>query len=92
MNSTAPSSSAPPPIRLRRVAEIVVVLIIIGLIIGFVPRWLAHRKLLAETKTDSILTVNVISPRHPNLILAHRCLPTFRLLCKPQFTRAQAVI
>ena len=62
MNSTAPSSSAPPPIRLRRVAEIVVVLIIIGLIIGFVPRWLAHRKLLAETKTDSILTVNVISP------------------------------
>ncbi|HEY1717535.1 MAG TPA: efflux RND transporter periplasmic adaptor subunit [Verrucomicrobiae bacterium] len=63
MNSTTPSSSsAPPPVRLRRVAEIVVVLIIIGLIIGFVPRWRAHRKLLAETKTDSVLTVNVISP------------------------------
>ncbi|MGH7975611.1 MAG: efflux RND transporter periplasmic adaptor subunit [Limisphaerales bacterium] len=65
MNSTAPSSSpAPPPIRLRRVGEIVVVLIIIGLIIGLVPRWLAHRKLLTETKkTDSALTVSVISPQ-----------------------------
>jgi RND family efflux transporter MFP subunit len=47
---------------LRRVAEIVVVLVVIGLIIGLVPRWLAHRKLLAETRTDSVLTVNVISP------------------------------
>jgi RND family efflux transporter MFP subunit len=61
MNSTS-SSIAPPPIRLRRVGEIVVVLIVAGLLIGFVPRWLAHRKLLAEKKTDSILTVTVISP------------------------------
>ena len=41
-NSSAhsPAPSAPPPIRLRRVAEIIVILIIIGLIAGFVPRWL----------------------------------------------------
>ncbi len=63
MNTTAPSSpSGPPPIRLRRVAEIVIILIVIGLVIGFVPRWLAHRKLLAATRTDSVLTVTVISP------------------------------
>ena len=62
MNPTPPLSSAPPPVRLRRVAEIVIVLVIIGLVIGLVPRWLAHRKLLAETRSDSVLTVNVISP------------------------------
>jgi RND family efflux transporter MFP subunit len=62
MNPTQPSSSAPPPVHLRRVAEIVIVLVIIGLVIGLVPRWLAHRKLLAETRSDSVLTVNVISP------------------------------
>ena len=62
MNPTPPSSSAPPPVRLRRVAEIVVVLIVIGLIIGLVPRWLARQKLLAETHADSVLTVSVISP------------------------------
>ena len=35
---------------------------IIGLIVGFVPRWFSHRQLLAETHTDSALTVEVISP------------------------------
>lgn len=63
MNPTPSSSpSGPPPIRLRRVGEIVVGLIVIGLIIGFVPRWLAHRKLLADTREDSVRTVTVISP------------------------------
>jgi len=63
MNSTSPPSApAPPPVRLRRVAEVAAVLIVIGLVIGFVPRWLAHRKLLAEARTDSIRTVTVISP------------------------------
>jgi membrane fusion protein, multidrug efflux system len=63
MNPTPSSSpSAPPPIRLRRVGEIVLVLIVIGLIIGFVPRWLAHRKLLDDTRADSVRTVTVISP------------------------------
>jgi hypothetical protein len=41
MNSNSPSSS--PPVRLRRIAEIVIVLVIIGLLIGFLPRWL-HRR------------------------------------------------
>jgi RND family efflux transporter MFP subunit len=47
---------------LRRVGEIVGILIIVGLIIGFVPRYLAHRKLLAEMHNDSAITVTVISP------------------------------
>jgi len=63
MNSNSPSSpSAPPPVSLRRIAEIVVVLIVIGLVIGLVPRWRARHRLLAETRTDSVVTVNVISP------------------------------
>jgi RND family efflux transporter MFP subunit len=63
MNSNSPSSpSAPPPVSLRRIAEIVVVLIVIGLVIGLVPRWRARHRLLTETRTDSVVTVNVISP------------------------------
>ncbi len=62
MNSTAPPSSpAPPPVSLRRIAEIAAVLIVIGLIAGFVPRWLAHRKLLAQARADTALMVSVIS-------------------------------
>jgi len=62
MNSTSPPTSSPPPVRLRRVAEIAAVLVVVGLLIGFVPRWLAHRKLLAEARADSVRTVTVISP------------------------------
>jgi RND family efflux transporter MFP subunit len=70
MNSNPSSSnSAPPPIRLRRLAEIVAVLIVLGLLIGFVPRWLAHRKLVAESHADSVLNVSVISavPSQPDM-------------------------
>lgn len=63
MNSTAPSSSPPPPpISLRRIAEIAAVLVVIGLIVGLVPRWMAHNKLLAATQADSTPIVGVISP------------------------------
>lgn len=62
MNSTASSSSpAPPPVRLRRVAEIAAILVIIGLIAGLVPRWMARSRLLAQARTDSNLLVSVIS-------------------------------
>ena len=60
MNSNSPSSA--PPVRLRRIAEIVIVLVLIGLLIGFMPRWLHSRKLVAETRADSIPTVDVVSP------------------------------
>ena len=61
MNSN-PTSSAPPPIRLTRLLQIVVVLVIIGLIAGFVPRWIHRHNLAKEEAADSVLTVNVISP------------------------------
>ena len=57
-----PTSSAPPPIRLTRILQIVVVLVIIGLIAGFVPRWIHRHNLAKEEAADSVLTVNVISP------------------------------
>jgi len=60
MNSNPPSST--PPVRLRRVAETVIVLVLIGLLIGFVPRWLHRRQLVTETRADSIPTVDVVSP------------------------------
>jgi membrane fusion protein (multidrug efflux system) len=63
MNSTAPpSSSPPPPVSLRRIAEIAAVIIVIGLFIGLVPRWLAHRRLVADTRADSIQTVTIVTP------------------------------
>src|SRR5579875_443267 len=62
MNSNVPSSSsAPPPVRLRRIAEIAAVLVVIGLIIGLLPRWIAHRKLVADAKGDTNPVVAVIS-------------------------------
>lgn len=66
MNSTESSPPSqqqpPPPVHLRRIAEIAVVLIVIGLLIGLVPRWIAHHKLLAQTHADSALIVTVVSP------------------------------
>jgi RND family efflux transporter MFP subunit len=47
---------------LRRIAEIAAVLIVLGLMVGFVPRWLAHRKLLAQTRADATPIVSLISP------------------------------
>jgi RND family efflux transporter MFP subunit len=62
MNPTNPNS-APPPIRLGRVVKIVAILIVIGLLVGLVPRWLARQRLNSETKADSIPTVAVIAPK-----------------------------
>ena len=63
MNSTAPpSSSPPPPVSLRRIAEIAAILIVIGLLIGLLPRWLAQRRLAADTRANSVVTVTVVTP------------------------------
>jgi membrane fusion protein, multidrug efflux system len=61
--STQPESTPPgQPVSLKRIARIVVVLVVIGLIIGLVPRWISRHKLLAENHADSAITVDVISP------------------------------
>ena len=65
MNTTSTQPEPVPPgqpVRLTRIARFVVVLVVIGLIIGLVPRWISHYKLLAENHADSAITVDVISP------------------------------
>jgi len=60
MNS---NSSAPvPPVRLGRIATIIVVLVLIGLAIGLLPRLVARRALAQEQVANDIPTVSVISP------------------------------
>ncbi len=44
------------------IAQVVILLVVIGLLVGFVPRWIARHKLAAETRADSVITVDVISP------------------------------
>ena len=60
MNTTPPP--LPPPVGLGRIAKIATGIVIIGLAIGFVPRWFAHRALAAEEKADALPIVSVISP------------------------------
>jgi len=65
MNSTPPqSASAPPtpPVSLGRVAKVIIVLVVIGLCIGFIPRWIHRHRLNAETAADGVTEVMVISP------------------------------
>ena len=57
-----PNAPTPPPVRLARIVEIIVVLIIIGLILGFLPRWIHRRDLQKEMHADAVITVDVISP------------------------------
>jgi len=61
MNSN-PIAPEPPPIRLGRIAQIIVVLVLIGLAIGLLPRLFARRALAQEQAASDIPTVSVISP------------------------------
>ena len=94
MNSNPHLSPAPPPVRLRRIAEIVVVLVVIGLVIGLVPRWLARRKLAGGRRARiRSSTVSVISPTpSASRISARRCPPKSRRSSRPRSTRAPAAI
>lgn len=59
-----PQPTPPPaPVRLRRIGFVIIVFVIIGLIIGFVPRWLSQRALAAETHADAVPTVDVVLPQ-----------------------------
>jgi RND family efflux transporter MFP subunit len=47
---------------LRRILNIAIVLVAIGLVVGLVPRWFSRQKLLAETRVDAVPTVSVVVP------------------------------
>jgi len=62
-NAMNPNSNSPtPPPGLGRIARFSAVLIIVGLVIGLVPRWFAHRALAAGEKADDRPVVSVVSP------------------------------
>ncbi len=60
MNTPSPASA--PPIRLGRILQIVIVLVVIGLAAGFAPRWLARQKLLADTRAEAVPVVETVLP------------------------------
>ncbi|MEJ0089056.1 MAG: efflux RND transporter periplasmic adaptor subunit [Limisphaerales bacterium] len=65
MNTHSPQPESTPAgksVRLILIAQIVVLLVVIGLIAGLVPRWIARHKLLTETRADSTITVDVVNP------------------------------
>lgn len=59
---SAPPQPALPPVKLGPIFAVAVVLIVIGLALGFIPRLLAHRSLVKETAENSVQSVLVVSP------------------------------
>src|SRR5476651_2077224 len=51
-----------PPVKLRRIGGIIAVLILVGFMIGFLPRWLQRTAVRAETLDLATPTVRVVSP------------------------------
>ena len=62
MNSNASNPTPPARVSLTRIGQIVLALVLVGLLIGLVPRWISRHRLLAETHADSAITVDVVSP------------------------------
>jgi RND family efflux transporter MFP subunit len=60
--SKPPSAADASPVKLGRFGLIAVILIVIGLAVGIVPRWLARRALNKETAENAVQSVAVISP------------------------------
>ena len=60
--ANAPGTTGAAPVRLRRVLGLAILLILIGLASGLVPRWFSRRALAAETQQLAVTTVAVVSP------------------------------
>src|SRR5882762_8820753 len=60
--NSKPAAPPPAPIKFGLIAVVAVILIIIGLAIGLVPRYLAKRSLAKETVENEVQSVAVISP------------------------------
>ena len=64
MNTPQPENPAPavPPARLKRFGLIAIVILIIGLVAGLLPRLHARRVLADETRELAVATVTTVSP------------------------------
>lgn len=60
MNTSSPTP--PPPVRLRKILYLVVLLVVVGLAIGLVPRWLARQNLRAEARAANVPLVETVLP------------------------------
>src|SRR6266478_5148439 len=59
----APSQKAgKPPVKVRRIGGIVAALILLGFMVGFIPRWRQRSAVRAETIDLATPTVRVVSP------------------------------
>src|SRR5215472_7616219 len=73
--STTPSTTSAPkpinsppeppdaPVKLGRFASIAVFLIVVGLVVGLLPRWFARRSLAKETAEMAVQSVAVVLPK-----------------------------
>ena len=61
-NAAGAAPKTPPPVRLMRVLFVTIVIILIGLSVGLIPRWFTHRALAQETHELAVTTVAVVSP------------------------------
>jgi RND family efflux transporter MFP subunit len=68
MNTPSPAS-AQAPVRLGRILQVVIVLVFVGVAIGFVPRWFSRQKLLAETRAEGTETVDTVLPAPAKAVL-----------------------
>ncbi len=59
--AVAPATAS--PVRLSRVASVVVVLVVLGLLVGFIPRWRQRNLVRAETVELATPTVDVVLPK-----------------------------
>ena len=57
--NTNPSTPELPSVRLGRIAQIIVVLVLIGLAIGLVPRYYTRRALAAQDKSEAVPVVMI---------------------------------
>jgi RND family efflux transporter MFP subunit len=61
-NSAGSAPKPAPPVHLMRIFFIAIVIILIGLAVGFIPRWFTRRALAQETQELAVTTVAVVSP------------------------------
>jgi membrane fusion protein (multidrug efflux system) len=56
------ATPAPPPVKLGLIFTVAIILIIIGLAVGLIPRWMSRRALAKETAENAVPSVSVVTP------------------------------